>query len=71
MKKKHSPLNVTVTKLKLLNVDIKLVFSSFKIGNLFGVKDPIRRAAVIHKFLCGGCDDYSLGETTTLAHLQS
>ena len=22
------------------NIDIKLVFSSFKIGNMFGVKDP-------------------------------
>ena len=25
------------------NIDIKLVFSSFKIGNLFSVKDPIPR----------------------------
>ena len=34
------------------NIDIKLVFSSFKIGNLFSVKDPIPRglrAGVVYK----------------------
>ena len=40
------------------NIDIKVVFSSFKIGNLFSVKDPIPRglrAGVVYKFLCAGC----------------
>jgi len=39
-------------------IDIKLVFSSFKIGNMFSVKDPIPlglRAGVVYKFLCAGC----------------
>ena len=36
---------------------ITLVLSSFKIGNTFGVKDPIPRdfrAGVVYKFLCAG-----------------
>ena len=40
------------------NIDIKLVFSSFKIGNMFSVKDPVPsglRAGVVYKFLCAGC----------------
>ena len=40
------------------NIDIKLVFLSFKIGNLFSVKDPIPcglRAGVVYKFFCAGC----------------
>ena len=47
--------------------DIKLVFSSFKIGNMFGVKDPIPcglRAGVVYKFLCVGCNACYVGETT-------
>ena len=49
------------------NIDIKLVFSSFKIGNLFSVKDPIPRglrAGVVYKFLCAGCSACYVGETT-------
>ena len=48
------------------NIDIKLVFS-FKIGNLFSVKDPIPRglrAGVVYKFLCAGCSACYVGETT-------
>jgi len=37
------------------DLDIKLVFSSFKIGHMFGVKDPI---------LCAGRNACYLGETT-------
>ena len=47
-----------VAKCYCNNIDIKLVFSSFKIGNLFSVKDPIPRglhAGVVYKFLCAGC----------------
>jgi len=39
------------------DLDIKLVFSSFKIGNLFGVKDPIPgglHSRVVYKFACVG-----------------
>ena len=49
------------------NIDIKLVFSSFKIGNLFSVKDPIPRGlrtGVAYKFLCVGCSACYVGETT-------
>ena len=41
------------------DLDIKLVFSSFKIGNLFGVKDPVPdglRSRVVYKFVCTGCN---------------
>ena len=49
------------------NIDIKLVFSSFKIGNLFSVKDPIPRglrSGVVYKFFCAGCSACYVGETT-------
>ena len=49
------------------NIDIKIVFSSFKIGNMFSVKDPIPRglrACVVYKFLCAGCNACYVGETT-------
>ena len=47
-------------------MDIKLVFSSFKIGNLFGVKDPVPdglRSRVVYKFVCAGCNACYVGET--------
>ena len=49
------------------NIDIKLVFSSFKIGNRFSVKDPVPRsllAGVVSKFLCAGCSVCCVSETT-------
>ena len=49
------------------NLEIKLVFLSFKIGSMFNVKDPIPcelRASVVYKFLCAGCNACSIGETT-------
>ena len=39
------------------SINIKLVFSSFKIGNMFGVKYPILRGlreVVVYRFLCAG-----------------
>ena len=48
------------------DLDIKLVFSSFKIGNMFGVKDPIPgglRSRVVYKFACAGCNACYVGET--------
>ena len=38
------------------DLDIKLVFSSFKIGNMFGVKDPVPggfRSRVVQVCICG------------------
>ena len=49
------------------DLDIKLVFSSFKIGTLFGVKDPVPgglRSRVVYKFACAGCNACYVGETT-------
>ena len=49
------------------NIDVKLDFSSFKIGNMFGVKDPIPRGLctfVVYKFLWAGCNAYHVGETS-------
>ena len=45
---------------------VEIVISSFKIGNLFGVKDPIPgglRSHVVCKFACAGCNAYYVGET--------
>ena len=47
------------------NLVIKLLFSSFKIGNLFGMKDPVPdglRSRVVYKFVCAGCDACYTGE---------
>ena len=48
------------------NLDIKLVFSAFKISNLFGVKDPVPdglRSHVVQKFVRAGCNACYIGET--------
>ena len=47
--------------------NIKLVFSSFKIDNMVGVKDPNNRGlptCVVYKFLCAGCNACYVGETS-------
>ena len=49
------------------DLDIKWVFSSFKIGNLFDVKDPIPsglRPRVAYKLICAGCNACYVGETS-------
>ena len=49
------------------DLDINLIFSSFKIGKLFDVKDPIPgglRSHVVYKFACAGCNACYGGETT-------
>ena len=48
-------------------LDSKLAFSSFKIGKLFSVKDPIPgglRSRVVYKFAGAGCNACYVGETT-------
>ena len=48
------------------NLDIKLVFSSFKLSCLFSVKDTIPlglRSRVVYKFTCAGCNTRYIGET--------
>ena len=44
-----------------------LAVSSFKVGSLFSVKDPIPnglRSCVVYKFSCAGCGACHVGETT-------
>ena len=59
-------------KVKLLtkqfcnDLNIKLVFSSFKIRNMFPVKDPVPKGLcsnVVYKFQCAGCNACYIGET--------
>ena len=49
------------------NIEIKLAFSSFKVGSMFSVKDPVPfdlRSRVVYKFLCAGCNACYIGETS-------
>ena len=49
------------------DLNLNLVFSSFKINNLFSVKDPIPvglRSRVVYKFVCAGCNACYVGETS-------
>ena len=49
------------------NLDVKLAFSSFKIRNMFGVKDPVPvelRSNVVYKFTCASCNSCYVGETS-------
>ena len=47
------------------NLDVKLAFSSFKIRNMFSVKDPVPvelRLNVVYKFTCASCNSCNVGE---------
>ena len=49
------------------NLDVKLAFSSFKIGSMFSVKDPVPvelRSNVVYKFTCASCNSCYVGETS-------
>ena len=49
------------------NANIVLAFSSFKVGSLFSVKDPIPNglwSCVVYKFSCAGCAACYVSETT-------
>ena len=48
------------------DLDIKLVFTTFKLRNLFSVKDSVPRelrSRVIYKFTCACCNACYIGET--------
>ena len=48
------------------NVDIKLVFNSFKITFFFSYKDPIPddlKSFLVYKFICASCSSSYIGET--------
>ena len=49
------------------SLNIKLAFSSFKIGSLFRVKDLIPKelkSCVVYRFRCAGCGACYVGETS-------
>ena len=48
------------------NVNIKLIFSSFKIKNYFSYKDPIPndlKPFLVYKFTCASCSSSYIGKT--------
>ena len=48
------------------NLNIKLVFNSFKIKNYFSYKDPIPndlKSFLVYKFTCASCSSSYIGET--------
>ena len=64
---------VTHKKLKHLvdvyckDIDIRIVFSSFKINNFFTFKDPIPdalKSMVVYQFTCVGCNSRYIGKTS-------
>ena len=47
--------------------EIQLAFSSFKVGSMLSVKDPVPldgRSRVIYKFSCAGCNACYAGQTS-------
>ena len=49
------------------SINIKIVFSPFKVGNLFSVKESVLkylRSFVVYSFACPGCNANCIGETT-------
>ena len=49
------------------DLDIKLVFTTFKLRNVFGVKDFVPqslRSPVVYKFQCASCNACYIGENT-------
>ena len=45
------------------NSNINIVFSPFKTGNLFLIKDRLPSALKLYKFICAGCQSSYIGET--------
>ena len=48
------------------NVNIKVVFTSFKIKNYFSYKDPISddlKSFLVYKFTCASCSSSYIGKT--------
>ena len=55
-----------ITKKYCEDLDIRLVFTSYKLKNMFVVKDAVPhslRSLVVYKFSCAGCGACYVGET--------
>ena len=55
-----------ITKKYCKDLDIRLVFTSYKLKNRFGVRISVPnslRSLVVYKFLCAGCGPCYVGET--------
>ena len=64
---KEPPIISKLLKRCCNNRDVKLAFSSFKIRNMFNVKDPVPvelRSNVVYKFTCASCNSRYVGETS-------
>ena len=49
------------------DLSLKIVFTPFKVGDLFSVKDAIpklQKSFIVYKFVCPGCNACYIGETT-------
>ena len=49
------------------SLNIKIALTSFKVTNMFNVKEPIPKSPkffVVYKFVCPGCNACYIGETT-------
>ena len=56
-----------VTNLCKDGTNIRIVFTSFKITNMFSIKDPVPckyKCNVVYKFSCASCNACYIGETT-------
>jgi len=56
----------TIAKKYCKYLDIRLAFSSYKLSNMFSVRDSIPsalRCQVVYKFTCAGCYTRYVGET--------
>ena len=54
------------------DIDVRLIFTSFKIGQYFSNKDRIPtelKSGVVYKFVCGGCGASYIGQT--IRHLST
>ena len=57
----------SLTKKLCKDIDVKIVFNSFKIKDLFSTKDPLPsylKSNVVYKFSCASCNACYIGETT-------
>ena len=55
----------SILKAYCSNLDIRLVFSSYKLSNMFSSKDPIPKSLrphVVYKLCCTGCNSVYVGE---------